>query len=147
MTIELAKNGADDDLICAGLLHDVIEDGGVAVEEIEENFGEETARLVLFDTENKKLGWKERKTATLKSLENCDRKCAMLVCADKLSNIRDIAEGLKTNGEGMWTMFRYGREEQKWLYESCIDALSQLSDLRMYKELKETVETVFNKRS
>ena len=32
---ELAKNGADDALICAGLLHDTIEDGGVAPEELE----------------------------------------------------------------------------------------------------------------
>lgn len=47
-------------------------------------------RLVLFDTENKELSWKERKDATLQNLENCDRKCAMLICADKLSNIRDM---------------------------------------------------------
>ena len=30
----LARNGADDDLICAGLLHDTIEDGGVTPEEL-----------------------------------------------------------------------------------------------------------------
>ena len=32
VAIELAKNGADDSLICAGLLHDAIEDGGVLPE-------------------------------------------------------------------------------------------------------------------
>ena len=95
VAMELAKNGANDELICAGLLHDTIEDGGVTPEELKREFGEEVLRLVLFDTENKKLSWKERKDATLLALENCDRKCAMLVCADKLSNIRDLAEGLK----------------------------------------------------
>lgn len=93
---ELAKNGAGDDLVCAGLLHDTIEDGGVAPEELRREFGDEVLRLVLFDTENKELSWKERKDATLNALENCDRKCAMLICADKLSNIRDVLEGLKT---------------------------------------------------
>ena len=28
--MELARNGANDELICAGLLHDTIEDGGVS---------------------------------------------------------------------------------------------------------------------
>ena len=108
VAMELAKNGANDELICAGLLHDTIEDGGVTPEELKREFGEEVLRLVLFDTENKKLSWKERKDATLLALENCDRKCAMLICADKLSNIRDLSEGLKAEGESIWNKFKYG---------------------------------------
>ncbi len=146
VAMELAKNGADDSLICAGLLHDTIEDGGVTRAEIEEDFGNEVLRLVLFDTENKELAWKERKDATLRALEGCDRKCAMLVCADKLSNIRDIAEGIKTDGEAVWKRFKYGREQQEWLYREYVEALRRLSELPMYRELKETVETVFYKR-
>lgn len=145
VAIELAKNGADDNLICAGLLHDTVEDGGITPAEIEK-FGEDVSKPVLFDTENKSLSWKERKEATIHALENCDRRCAMLVCADKLSNISDIANWLKTEGESMWTGFKCGRETQEWLYRKYVAALSQLSDLRMYKEFKETVETVFGKK-
>ncbi|MGN1099221.1 MAG: HD domain-containing protein, partial [Christensenellales bacterium] len=75
---ELAKNGADDTLIAAGLLHDVIEDAGVTAGEVGEKFGDEVLRLVLFDTEDKSLSWESRKAAGLESLKNCDRKCAML---------------------------------------------------------------------
>ena len=32
--------------ICAGLLHDVAEDTGVTIEEVEDEFGEEIAMLV-----------------------------------------------------------------------------------------------------
>ena len=110
VAMELAKNGANDELICAGLLHDTIEDGGVSPDELKREFGGEVLRLVLFDTENKKLSWKERKDATLLALENCDCKCAMLVCADKLSNIRDLSEGLKAEGESIWNKFKYGRD-------------------------------------
>ena len=45
---ELAKNGADEELICAGLLHDTIEDGGVTPEELRCEFGDEVLRLVLW---------------------------------------------------------------------------------------------------
>ena len=103
-------------------------------------------RLVLFDTENKKLSWKERKDATLLALENCDCKCAMLVCADKLSNIRDLAEGLEAEGEAVWNKFKYGRDRQEWLFREYVEVLSRLSDLRMYYEFKQAVETVFHKR-
>ena len=146
VAMELAKNGANDELICAGLLHDTIEDGGVTPEELKREFGEEVLRLVLFDTENKELSWKERKDATLLALENCDRKCAMLICADKLSNIRDLAEGLEAEGEAVWNKFKYGRDRQEWLFREYVEVLSRLSDLRMYDELKQAVETVFNKR-
>lgn len=145
VAMELAKNGANDELICAGLLHDTIEDGGVTPDELKREFGEEVLRLVLFDTENKKLSWKERKDATLLALENCDRKCAMLICADKLSNIRDLADGLKDEGKSFWNKFKYGRDRQEWLFCEYVEVLSRLSNLKMYDELKQAVETVFNK--
>lgn len=143
---ELAKNGADDALICAGLLHDTIEDGGVAPEELRREFGEDILRLVLFDTENKKLSWKERKDATLRALESCDRRCAMLICADKLSNLQDVLEGLQSEGEAVWRRFKYGREQQEWLFREYVEVLGRLSDLTMYDDLKQTVEAVFPKR-
>lgn len=146
VAMELAKNGANDELICAGLLHDTIEDGGVSPDELKREFGEEVLRLVLFDTENKKLSWKERKDATLLALENCDRECAMLICADKLSNIRDLSEGLEAEGEAVWNKFKYGRDRQEWLFREYVEVLSRLSDLRMYYEFKQAVETVFHKR-
>ena len=144
VAISLSKNGADDNLICAGLLHDTIEDGGVTPEELKEKFGSEVLQLILFDTENKNLSWKERKSATLKALTSCSRQCAMLVCADKLSNIQDIAEGFLKEGEEIWKKFKYGKKEQEWLYRSYVDVLSPLSNLKMYVDFKQTVETVFH---
>ena len=143
---ELAKNGADDDLICGGLLHDTIEDGGVTPKEIANKFGEEVLRIVLFDTEDKRLSWEKRKRATLEALEHCDRKCAMLLCADKLANIRDVESGLAESGESIWSRFKYGREKQEWLYREYVDKFARLSDLKMYDELKSTVERVFTRR-
>lgn len=145
---ELAKNGADDDLICAGLLHDTIEDGGVSPEELEQSFGDAVLQLVLFDTEDKRLSWKARKEATLHALETCDSRCAMLVCADKLSNLRDMAEGVEAEGESFWNRFRHGKAEQEWLFRKYVEGFSRLAGLRLYDDLKQAVESVFpEKRS
>ena len=84
VAMELAKNGANDELICAGLLHDTIEDGGVTPDELKREFGEEVLRLVLFDTENKKLSWKERKDATLLALEKLCRELSEIVPEEKI---------------------------------------------------------------
>ncbi len=143
---ELAKNGADDELIAAGLLHDTIEDTDTTPDEIKDQFGSEVLRLILFDTEDKSLSWEQRKTATLKALENCDRKCAMLICSDKLANIKDVAENYRQSGENVWSSFKRGREKQEWLYREYVTVFERLSDLKMYNELKSTVETVFKKR-
>lgn len=142
----LAKNGASDELIAAGLLHDTIEDANVTAQELKQQFGEVVLRLILFDTEDKKLSWEQRKTATLNALENCDRECAMLVCADKLANISDVEIDIQQFGDSIWNRFKYGKEKQEWLYREYLTVFSRLSDLKMYTELKETVNSVFKKR-
>lgn len=145
VAFELAKNGGSDTLISAGLLHDTIEDGGVLPGELEKEFGEDVLRLILFDTEDKSLSWSARKQATLSALGGSDRDCAMLVCADKLSNLRDMAEGLESEGESFWGRFKYGRKEQAWLYRAYVGVLAGLADLKMYQDLKQLVETIFGK--
>lgn len=143
VAMELARNGAEADLIAAGLLHDTIEDAGITPEEIRNRFGDEVFRLIQFDTEDKKHSWEERKTKTLNNLKNCDRKCAMLVCADKLANIRDIKEDAEKNGEIIWERFKVPKNEQEWLYREYCTVLWRISDLKMYDDLKNVVETVF----
>lgn len=141
----LAENGASDELIAAGFLHDTIEDADITAEELKKNFGDGVVRFILFDTEDKSLPWEQRKTATLNALEHCDREYAMLICADKLSNIKDISDDLKTIGESVWNNFKYGREKQEWLYRKYLSALLSVSDLKMYSDLERTVNSVFKK--
>ena len=145
VALELAKNGADDELISAGLLHDTIEDAGITIEELKSTFGDKITDYVLFETENKKLSWEERKQNTIDALKNTDnRNYHMLVCADKLSNIKDIQNDISEKGEDAWSVFKRGKDKQKWLFESLVDALKVIDDLGMYQEFKNTVSKVFD---
>lgn len=139
----LAKNGASDALIAAGLLHDVIEDAHATPEVLEEKFGNEVTKYVLFDTEDKTLSWEDRKNRSLEALKQCDRECAMLVCADKLANISDMVSDLEVHGERAWDIFKRGKEKQEWLFREYLVVFEKLSDLQMYQELKEKVNFVF----
>lgn len=145
VAIELAKNGADDDLICAGLLHDVIEDAGASADEIRKTFGEKVAELVKMESEDKSLSWEQRKKDTFEILNRTKNKdFLMLVCADKLANIRDIKESLARIGDDAWSCFKRGKEKQKWLYGELVDALKLLDGLPMYDEFKQDVSEVFD---
>ncbi len=145
VALELAKNGADDELISAGLLHDTVEDAGITIEELKSTFGDKITDYVLFETENKKLSWEERKQNTIDALKNTDnRNYHMLVCADKLSNIKDIQNDITEKGEDAWSVFKRGKDKQKWLFESLVDALKVIDDLDMYQEFKNTVSKVFD---
>jgi GTP pyrophosphokinase len=62
--VEVAATLADLQLdaatLAAALLHDVVEDSGIATEEIEKNFGAEVARLVDAATKLSKVSWRVR---------------------------------------------------------------------------------------
>jgi len=57
----------DEDLICAAILHDVVEDTDITTEIVKEEFNERIADLVVSESEDKSKSWKERKGHILHS--------------------------------------------------------------------------------
>jgi len=94
--IILTTVSADCDTICAGLLHDVIEDCGVTKQELEEEFGKEVAKLVdgvskiskmHFSTENEALVEYYKKIIVGMSE---DVRVIIIKLADRLHNMRTL---------------------------------------------------------
>lgn len=142
----LALNGGDDELICAGLLHDTIEDAGVSAEELAEQFPPGVVSLVTQESERKDRGWEYAKQTMLDHLRTCgSQKLKMLVCADKLSNIRSIDHNIDEMGDQVWTHFKRGKKAQSWLFHEIVDALSSLQGMDMYEELKSLTDQIFHK--
>lgn len=145
VAMELARNGASEELICAGFLHDTIEDASITREQLEKAFTPYVAELVAEDSEDKEKSWEERKMAALDDLRRGSRDHQMLMCADKLANLRGIYTGLAEEGETVWNRFKRGREKQAWLFFETVEALSPLAGLPMYEELKWLTNAVFGK--
>lgn len=117
----------DEEVICAAVLHDTIEDcEGVTAEVLTERFGERVASLVQSESEDKSKTWEERKRATISRLQNIPKEVQMIALADKLSNMRDIDRDYPKFGEAFWLRFRMqSKEAMGWYYKSIREVLKE----------------------
>jgi hypothetical protein len=151
----LLKDGADEDLAVAGVLHDVIEDTPHTSDEIADVFGEAVSRLVRDASIPKTIPWREGKQLKIDKTKSGSRELKLLLCADKLANIRDVRIEYQMIGDEVWKKFKRfynSKEDQRWYYHSMIKALgagkgdiSAISDTKCYKELVVCFEEVFGK--
>lgn len=143
----------DQNLIAAAALHDVVEDAGITIEEVEAKFGKRVRELVASETEDKRADlppastWRIRKEESLNVLKNTDDIDVLMVwIGDKLSNIRAIYRDFKVEGNAMWQRFNQNNvEEQAWYYRSIAKLTERLSDTSAWLEYKALTELVFGK--
>ncbi len=139
----LTANGCGEDVVVAGILHDVLEDTNTTREEVLEAFGQEVLDIVVSESEDKSRSWKERKQATIDHLKHADIKVKLVCCADKLSNIRSVYCDMKKVGERLWDRFNAPKGDICWYYDGIAGALEGVEGYPMYCELKELVKVVF----
>lgn len=87
----VAAAGASEDVICAALLHDAIEDQGVTAAEIADLFGPHVAALVSELTDDKTLPKAERKALQVAHAPHLSQGAKLVKLADKISNVRSVA--------------------------------------------------------
>lgn len=110
----LDRAGFPEDVVVAGLLHDLVEDAGVAIEEVRARFGEVVAATVAGCTEIKRdaLGaerpWADRKRDHVEALKTATVATRAVVLADKLHNLACIALDLD-DGRPVWSTFHAER--------------------------------------
>jgi (p)ppGpp synthase/HD superfamily hydrolase len=128
----LIRANCPENMVIAALLHDVVEDTPVTIEELRSHFGPEVADLVTALSEpDKKASWEERKAHTIEYLEKQANDDVLLISlADKLDNVRAIREGLESDGERFWERFNRPWEKQKWYYER----LDEVFAARIHRE-------------
>ena len=143
------------DVISAALLHDVVEDTDITINEIEEQFGNRVRELVESETEDKRADlppentWKIRKEESLEELASCgDTDVLMLWLGDKLSNMRSFYRIYKKEGKDMWQSFNQKDPEQQfWYYNSIAELTSPLKDFPAWQEYNELVKIVFERNN
>ena len=143
----------DQNLIAAAVLHDVVEDAGITIEEIEEKFGKRVRELVASETEDKRAElppeatWRIRKEESLAVLQNAEDIAVLMVwLGDKLANMRAIYRDFKVEGEAMWQHFNQkDASEQAWYYRSIAKLTARLSHTSAWLEYKTLTELVFGK--
>lgn len=151
----VASLTSDENVMCAGLLHDVVEDCKVDPKEIKELFGERVYELVTSETEDKKEGrskedtWKERKEESLAELKNTkDLDVKILWLSDKLSNVRSLLRSYLVLGDEVWKSFNQkDKLMHKWYHQSILENMEELKETHAYREYSLIIGLIFNGRS
>ncbi len=121
----------DQEVIAAGILHDIVEATDGTLDEIEKRFGSRVAQMVSSETEEEypeesmKESWRRRKEGSLDNLKSStDAGVKMLWLADKLANIRSLVRMYSEMGEAMWQEFNQNDPAmQLWYYKTVAESL------------------------
>lgn len=146
----LAERGFGEQTVAAALLHDVVEDSEVSVDEIAARFGSTVASLVATLTEDESIEpYERRKDEHRRQVERADGDALAIYAADKLSNIRVLRRALASEGEAAGEEFEAPLDAKEGIWAADLEMLSReapdlpfVGDLATeLKELRETRAT------
>ena len=87
----LSGRDFDDEVVIAGVLHDVVENTDVSVDDIERRFGHRVAKLVAAVTENANIAdYAARKAALRDQVARGSRDVCAIYAADKVAKVREL---------------------------------------------------------
>lgn len=141
----------DEEVLAAGVLHDVPEDCDVEISEIKELFGDRVAEIVRLETKekypniDKKESWKLRKEEMINRLHDSnDIGFKMVYLSDKLANIRSLYISYKKTGLDAFNKFNVKNvDDQEWYYYSVLNEVKELKDTDIYKEYENKINEIF----
>ena len=80
----------DENVLCAAILHDTLEDTETTANELREHFGEKITSIVLEVTDDKSLEKSVRKQKQVEHAASISHEAKLVKLADKIANITDI---------------------------------------------------------
>ena len=133
---------SDQHVIAAAVLHDVVEDTDITLED-----------LVASETEDKRTErppeetWYTRKEESLAVLKNAEDIAILMVwLGDKLANMRAIYREWKSTGDALWQSFNQkDANAQAWYYRSIAKLTSRLQHTSAWIEYNTLTEIIFGK--
>lgn len=148
VAIILSNYTDDEDIIVAGLMHDILEDvKGYSEEDMKQEFGERISKIVKEVSEDKdpnvseddKDTWVERKDKYLANLEN-DSQEALLVCAaDKIHNLHSMIDSYAILRDKLWDSFNASKEQKIEYYGKILEVLK----LRLKSDIVKELQNVY----
>ena len=146
----VATMTADQELLAAAALHDVVEDTDATVEDIRAEFGDRIAELVASESDTFEEGvseedsWHARKKAAIERLARSSHDAKMVALGDKLSNMRAIARDYAVKGDSFWNIFHTKNPaDHEWHYRGLADSLRELGDTFAFKEFENLIDQVW----
>jgi guanosine-3',5'-bis(diphosphate) 3'-pyrophosphohydrolase len=142
----LLQSGAPEEVVIAGILHDVIEDTAFTYDDIVSRFGEKVAELVQEVSEDTSLSYDARKDGYLNKLETDSPEACLISAADLLANQTDMLSNFD-DGEDLWFRPPYNMDIERKLARDIrrIEIIKSKTSVPFIEELEETVSKVHQK--
>ncbi len=138
----LTQAGYSEDVVIAGILHDVLEDTDFPRDEIVNQFGQPVLDLVEFVTEpSKNFPWVHRKEAYVRKLAGAPSKARAISAADKIHNIRSVLSNLRKD-EPIFDRLNQGPREQLAQWRRLLEVLSDGWKSPLLTELGRSIDKV-----
>jgi (p)ppGpp synthase/HD superfamily hydrolase len=146
VSVILLRHGFSMESVIAGLLHDVVEDQGYDLADIDGRFGARVAEMVdalserKSDAEGVKRPWDVRKREALQQLREASREAIAVKCADTLHNAHSFVQDLRLEGSEVWRHFNRGPQSQLGYYRRILSiAEERLGDHPLVAELADAM--------
>ena len=140
----LANCDAKDEVIIAGILHDVVEDSPTTVEDLVKNFGINIASMVAGVTEKgENMTWKERLDTYLEKVKSSNNGSKMICAADKIDNMNSIIACLE-DGYNIFDKMSAGKNEQLAKFKLILDTFSEDMPPKLKKMYEDTLSKLTN---
>jgi guanosine-3',5'-bis(diphosphate) 3'-pyrophosphohydrolase len=121
----LARHGFSDTVVAAALVHDVVEDTPVTLEEVRSELGDSVAELVALITHDDSLSWDDKKKAYIESVRAASVDAKAISVADKIANAESLLAAAQVQGAGIWAHFNRGREKKLWFENAMLAMLRE----------------------
>ncbi|GIV98198.1 MAG: phosphohydrolase [Herpetosiphonaceae bacterium] len=144
----LTHYGYDEDIVIAGLLHDVIEDCDLQPQEIAGRFGLYVAEIVVAISEQKRaaggeIPWEERKANQLAALRDAPIEAVVVKAADTLHNLLATYADVEREGEIVWQRFKRGRGPSMAHHRAVVATIEErMGDHPLVHELKQALKAL-----
>lgn len=125
VAILLARYGFSDNVIAAGLVHDVVEDTSISLEDVRQELGSTVSVLVAPVTHDDTLPWKEKKMAYIEAVRVASDEVKAISTADKIANAESLLTAYLREGSAVWRYFNAGKEKKLWFEESMLAMLQE----------------------
>ncbi len=120
----------DEDTICAGWLHDTIEDTDTDFDAIKGRFGKRVADIVVSVTKDNRLPRKQRELKYARDLKASSVKAKLVKIADILANVNDAPNAGRN---ARWEKQQFVKKSKYWSYVSNVKP-GRLAELRWANE-------------
>jgi (p)ppGpp synthase/HD superfamily hydrolase len=145
----LAEHGYDQETVAAALLHDVVEDSDIGVEEIAERFGPRVAKLVEVLTDDESVEpYERRKDEHRRRVKEAGGDALAIYAADKLSNVRVLRRAYANEGEAAGEEFKAPLDVKEDIWRADLEMLRrEAPELPFVDELESELEKLREARA